>query len=172
MKRILLLALLLLGLTAAPARAATLPATVSCGHLHMAYSFTPGASSFPVSVTGSQCAAGSATGTAVTGSGTGSFANAPLNQFCPRGADIECLQFSLNLGIGGTTASPTFTTIGDVYPSVATGLPASTLAYAEADTITGFASGAGAGGFNTICTFANPTLSCTADGAFNWEPDA
>jgi len=172
--RRLLVVLALLGLAAviAPltARAANTQ-VVSCAHVHMTYRFQAGDASFPVSVSG-DCANGSAVSTSVAGTGTGTFLDTLLGTPCPRGGDVDCLQFALSLPIGATSAGPTFQTVGYVYPAVSTGLPASTFDYAEANTIQAFATGSGSGSFNSICNFTNPYINCTVDGAFTWAPGA
>jgi hypothetical protein len=171
MKRVLLLAGLLTALAVVPARAASVD-TVSCQHLHLSYSYSPGATSFSVAASASQCTDGSAVAVATSGSGSAAFTTAPLNVPCPRGSGGECLNWTLSLAIGGASAHPSFSTIGADYPSVDTGVAASTFAYGETDTITGFSQGAGAGALNTLCTYVPSVISCTADGSFTWEPQA
>lgn len=167
-----LAAVLLLGAAtvAAPAAAHALSTqVVSCSHLHMTYSYQPAAAGFPITVSGSDCTDGTLSSTSVTGSGTGTFTDPPLpplDDQCPRGEGIQCVQYALSLTIGGSTVSPVFDTRGHGSTPVDTGLPA----FAETDGIVDFTSGHGAGALNSICTSAGASIDCTVDGAFTWVP--
>lgn len=166
MRRLLAIAGLMLsagGAAPVAAHAVSAPQVVTCGHLHVTYSITAPVltdTAYPLSVSGSTC----------TGAGTITFLSLQDNSLCSGGIFIQCARYSLSLANG---AAPVFTTIGPTYfQYVATGVevPQSVFDDGNAGTINGFASGAGSGALNTICAFVNPTFSCSADGAFAWEP--
>ena len=176
MRRILAIAGLLLSAgAAAPVTAHAVSASppVACGHLHVTYAVTAPVltdTAYPLTISGSTCSLGGATSTAVTGGGTVTFLSPQDNSLCSGGLLIQCARYSLSLANG---AAPVFTTIGPTYfQYVGTGVqvPQSVFDDGNAGTINSFASGAGSGELNTICTFANPTFRCEADGGFIWEP--
>ncbi|HEX6489042.1 MAG TPA: hypothetical protein VF137_09280 [Candidatus Dormibacteraeota bacterium] len=168
MKRaVLLMAAVVAAFGGGAAHASALTAqALSCGHMRLAYSFTSPATDVPygVSVLSSECGLT----TAVTGSGTITFLGPGDSTTCDASLEIVCSRISLSLSTG---ASPTFTTEGALYfPLVASPVANSTLDLATAEAITGFSTGSGSGVLNTLCTFNNPTESCTADGSFVWAP--
>jgi hypothetical protein len=177
MKRAVAIAVLVTGLAsfagwraAAPARAVSTQ-VVACEHLHLTYSYQI-RSSFPATVTASDCSNGTAVSTSVSGSGTMTLISVAMDPACIGTVNIACYTFALSLNVAGSTVSPTFNTIGYLNQPVDTGLSQTTLDYTEADTVTSFATGSGSGGFNTICTFVYPNENCTLDGAFTWAVGA
>jgi hypothetical protein len=175
MRRLLALGALLVaaGLAAPVAAHAVSTQTIACEHLHLTYAITAPVlddTAYPVTVSGSDCSINAAASTNVSGSGTVTFLSLQDSSLCAGGAFLECDRYSLSLSNGAAVG---FTTIGPVYfqlVSAGVDIPQSVFDDGNAGTITTFGSGPGAGEVNTTCTFVNPTFSCTADGAFTWEP--
>lgn len=166
------------GVHLAPTAAAATADVAACQHLRLAYSFTSAATDTPIPVTvlPSQCSFDAGVSTAATGGGTVTFLSVADNPLCAGSLLVVCGRYSLDIGARGATVTPTFATTGAAYfqavSAGASAVPSSLFDYGTAETITAFTAGHGAGAINTICTFANPVESCTADGSFAWAPGA
>ena len=153
---------------------ASAASTVACPHLHLVYSFAPGTAA-AVSVSGSVCSIDGSASASTSGGGSLTLVGPEASPACATGAPVQCATVALSLTTGAAEAAPTFTVAGPVaFEAVSAGAPlisSSTFDYDAEGTIIGFSQGVGSGALNSICTYAGGIETCTADGAFAWEPD-